>query len=95
MIPKRLYRYFWEINPEELNLVEDADYIVARLLDYGKTQDIEWLLNRFGKDRIKIVLKKYRGISRKSAFFWSNILKIKPSEVKCLQTPYHQIPFGV
>ncbi|OIP04133.1 hypothetical protein AUK18_00575 [Candidatus Beckwithbacteria bacterium CG2_30_44_31] len=95
MIPKHLHKYFWEINPRELSLSEDADYIVARLLDYGKTQDIEWLLERFGKDRIKTVLKKYRGISRKSAYFWSNILQINPREVKCLQTLYHRIPFGV
>ena len=55
MIPKHLHKYFWETNPRELSLSEDADYIVARLLDYGKTQDIEWLLERFGKDRIKTV----------------------------------------
>ena len=95
MIPKRLHKYFWEINPRELKINEDADYIVSRLLDWGKTQDIEWLLDKFGPDKIKAVLKKYRGISRKSAYFWANILAIKLNEVKCLQTPYHQIPFGV
>ena len=95
MIPKRLHKYFWEIEPKELSLDEDADYITARLLDYGKTQDINWLLQKFGKNKIKTVLKKYRGISRKSAFFWSNLLAISPQEVKCLQTPYHRIPFGV
>lgn len=95
MIPKRLHRYFWEINPGELRLDEDADYITARLLDYGKTQDIDWLLQKFGQNQIKTVLKKYRGISRKAAFFWANLLAINPKEIKCLQTPYHRIPFGV
>ncbi|MCG2691782.1 hypothetical protein L6272_03045 [Microgenomates group bacterium] len=94
-LPKRLQKYFWEIEPKEIRLDEDADYIIKRLVDYGKTQDIEWMLLNFGKNRLKQVLKKYRGISRKSAFFWSNILQISPSEVKCLQTPYHRIPFGV
>ena len=95
MIPNRLHRYFWEIEPKELSLVDDADYIIKRLLDYGKTQDIDWLLDNFGAEGIKRVLRKYRGISRKSAWFWSNILELNPKEVKCLQTPYHRIPFGV
>ncbi len=95
MIPSRLHCYFWEIDPKELRPSEDADYIIKRLVDYGKTQDIVWMLDKFGKEGIKRVLKKYRGISRKSAYFWANLLELNPKEVKCLQTPYHRIPFGV
>lgn len=95
MIPKRLHRYFWEIDPRELDQAKDADYITSRLLDYGKTQDIDWLVQTIGKNKIKQVLKKYRGISRKSAWFWANLLAINPKEIQCLQTRYHRIPFGV
>ncbi|MBU1085859.1 MAG: hypothetical protein ABIJ43_00930 [Candidatus Beckwithbacteria bacterium] len=94
-LPKKLYSYFWEVDSGEIRLEKDRDYIVKRLIDYGKTSDIKWLMKTYGPNSIKYILTKYRGIFRRTAMLWANVLDINPAEIKCLQTPYHRIPFGV
>ena len=49
---------------------------------------------KYTLDDFRQVLRKYRDFSRKTALFWASILNLKSSEVKCLQIPYRQIPYG-
>ncbi|MEA3354990.1 MAG: hypothetical protein U9Q63_00685 [Patescibacteria group bacterium] len=94
-LPRKFYPYFWEVDPENIQLSKDKHYVIKRLIDCGDTADISWMLKTYGVKSLKNILLKYRGISRKTAVFWSNILNIKQAEVKCLKTPYHRIRFGV
>ena len=95
MIPKRLQKYFWDVDLAQLDKVDHADFIIKRVLEHGNTEDIFWLKTTYPLARFRQVLKKYRDISRKTGLFWAALLNMQPDEVKCLQTPYRTIPYGV
>lgn len=94
-LPKRLQKYFWDVDIDQLNMEKNGDFILKRVLEQGETQDILWLKQKFTLNDFRQVLRKYRDFSRKTALFWALILNLKSSEVKCLQIPYRQIPYGV
>ncbi|MCX6816255.1 MAG: hypothetical protein NTZ93_00035 [Candidatus Beckwithbacteria bacterium] len=94
-LPKRLAKYFWDVNLNQLNPLEDADFLIKRILERGETQDIFWLKRQFGLEKIAVSLKKYRDFSRKTGLFWTLLLNLNQSEVPCLQTPYRRIRYGV
>ncbi|PIP57775.1 hypothetical protein COX03_01290 [Candidatus Woesebacteria bacterium CG22_combo_CG10-13_8_21_14_all_39_10] len=94
-LPRKFYRYFWDVDPTKVNLHRGADFVVKRILEHGQTADLRWVVNRYGTGAIKQVLFKYRDLSRKTGLFWSHILDIPKDKIKCLQIPYHPIPFGV
>jgi hypothetical protein len=71
-IPSAQRRLFWDIDPEELSLCRDADYVIARILEHGRMDDVRWLLARFGRDRIHSFLRD-RGspeLSDRTLGFW-------------------------
>jgi hypothetical protein len=94
-LPQKFYQYFWDVNPLEVNPSKSPEFVTKRILEYGKTEDVRWVKNNYGINTIKSVLLKYRDLSRKTGLFWSHILNIPKDKIKCLQTPYHPIPFGV
>lgn len=94
-LPKSLYRYFWEVEPEKIDVEERSDYVIHRVMDYGDTEAIRWMKLTYGQRKMEEVLRSRRGISRQSGSYWATIFGMKFEEVKCLQTPYRQIPYGV
>lgn len=94
-LPIELYRYFWDTKAEQIDVSKQDKYIISRLLDYGHTSAILWMKNQYDNEVIKDTLKTMKGISRKSAQFWAKKINMKEEEVKCLQTQYRQIPYGV
>jgi hypothetical protein len=95
MIPKRLQSYFQDVDINQLDQETHTDFIIKRLLERGSTSDILWLKQKYTKKKFRHVLQTYRDLSRKTGMFWAALLNMQPSEVKCLQTPYRAIPFGV
>ena len=71
-IPRAL---FWDIDPARLDLQENKDYIIERTLEFGDDKAVKWLFSNYPRSDIKKVLASSRRISRKSANYWSLILK--------------------
>jgi len=86
-IPDFLKKYFWEIDPKDLDLQEYRIYVVRRILEYGDVKAVAWLLKNFKKSEIKNVLINYRGLSRKSANYWAIVLGLPKEKVRCLNRP--------
>lgn len=86
-IPKRVKRLFWDVKKEEVNLELHYPYIISRIMDFGNEEDVQWMLKTFSQEQIKEVVKKRKGLSKKSAIFWSVYLGIPRGEIECLKTP--------
>lgn len=95
VLPKELYRYFWEVEPSKIDVEQRPEYVISRLMDYGHTEAVRWMRSEYGDEAIKRTLQVTRGISRPSAYYWSRVIGMATKEVRCLQTPYRQIPYGV
>jgi len=62
-------------------------YIIRRIMDMGNMDDVKWMLKTYSPEEIVEVVKKSRGLSRRSAWFWVHYFQVSPEEVECLKRP--------
>ena len=86
-LPPSARRFFWDINPDELDVAKHSRYVIERLLDYGDILELRWLFRNFGRDAIVSVLKTSSRLSRRHALGWANYFDIPRTEIKCLNKP--------
>ncbi len=73
-LPKSLYRYFWDIEPEKLDTQRYRYEVIRRVLEYGNIEALSWLFKHYKKPSLKIALKG-RDLSPRTRTFWSCYLK--------------------
>ncbi len=54
---------FWDT--EEIDLEENADFIIERVLNFGEEKDLFWILDVYGEKKIKNIVLTSRNIDRK------------------------------
>jgi len=89
-LPEFTHRYFWDIDPAELDVGEYPRYVIERLLEYGDLPSVRWMERRFSREEIVEVLKSSRALSRKSANFWLGVLNVPREEVRCMSRVFQQ-----
>ncbi|MEK7539122.1 MAG: hypothetical protein AAB595_00555 [Patescibacteria group bacterium] len=52
MIPQSIAKFFWDSNPQILDLEKNKRSIIVRILNYGSLNDWKWLKDRYGNDLI-------------------------------------------
>jgi len=90
LIPKKVQRLFWDTEKKSVNLRSHRAYVIRRIMDYGDLKDVRWMLATYSTEEIIEVLKKSRGLSRKSGYFWGNHFAVPKEEIACLQGPYQK-----
>ncbi len=88
LIPEKVQRLFWDVNKEDIDIKAHRAYIIRRIMDYGNMEDVKWMLNSYSSEDIVGVVKKSRGLSHRSAWFWVHYFQIPPEEVECLKTSF-------
>lgn len=70
--PPELHWLFWETDPEGIDLERDARFVLARVLEKGRLQDVNWLLRTYGRERIHAFFRDegHPEISRRTEYFW-------------------------
>ncbi len=59
MIPKDLQGVLWSCSVDKLDLNKDKEYIIHQILAYGSWENIIWLFDKYGKDKVKEVFINY------------------------------------
>lgn len=90
-LPKEFKKYFWDVNFEKLDFRKHPYFVIERFLEYGNPEAIRWMMKIFKKEQIKKTLASRRGISVKSANFWSSIINMPKSKILCLKKPYQKM----
>jgi hypothetical protein len=70
MVPAELGRFFWDVNPAELDPLRHKSFIVERILEFGDEKAVRWLFDTFSRDDIAAILDSSRSLSMKSRNFW-------------------------
>ncbi len=84
---------FWDIDPRELDIQKDFQFLLGRVLQYGLMND--WILfyTHFGLHKITAEAKQIRDLDDRSAHFIAQISGSKIEEFKCYtwkqSTPQH------
>jgi hypothetical protein len=66
---------FWDTDTSRLDLQQNKEYIIERVLELGDENAVSWLVSCYPRSEIKKVLRSSRRISRKSANYWSLVLR--------------------
>ena len=90
MLPKDLERYFWDVNPSQIDTEKNADYVIERLLEMGDESSFKYLKETYGLPQMGEVLTRSRKLSPRSANFWAIILRVDPKEVRCLKRQFRR-----
>lgn len=83
---------FWDV--DALSTDKDADFIIARVLSFGDTDDFEWVMHFYGRDKVEEVLRDHAHLDQKSFSFWCQFFKIDPSTCTKKQSVYQPTAFS-
>jgi len=72
-IPDEFKKYFWDCDFNEITWEVYSFFITERILKFGNSESIEWLLNKINRNYIKSVLKKSRNLDKKTINYWEII----------------------
>jgi hypothetical protein len=90
LIPERIKRLFWDVDKGKVDPELHRFYVIRRIMDHGSVEDVRWMKSVYSSEEIAEVVKKSRGLSRKSAHFGAAYFSIAKEEVECLKTPYRK-----
>lgn len=93
-LPKEFYKYFWDSDPTTIDVESKAAYVIGRLLQWGRVEELRWLKQNYGLEALKVVVRRSRELSAKHGAFFSLIYDIPPEEVLCLRMRSLQQPRG-
>lgn len=91
-LPSFLKKYFWDVDFSTISLDQHRIYILKRLLEFADEKAVSWMRQNFTRDEIKSVFADFRGVSAKSAHFWSVIFDIPKEEILCLKKHLSEEP---
>jgi hypothetical protein len=78
-IPKDLHPHFQEYDIATLNLMEDANLIIQRTLEFGTWEETRWLFSTYGAQRIRAFLRRYgeRTLNPVVFNYWRKLMRIR------------------
>ena len=68
---------FWDVNPKNIDVKKNAQYIIERILDFGNDKEVKWLYNFYNKVLLKKVVAKSRSLRAETKNLWMLFLKNK------------------
>lgn len=67
---------FWDVDPKTIDPKKHARYIIERILEFGRDDEVRWMANYYPSKVIKDVLKRSRGVlHEKTRSLWSLIYR--------------------
>ena len=73
MIPSYIKKYFWEVDTKKLDPKKNPEYMVARIVEYGRPEALRWIWKTFSRKHWLDALK-LREVSSKTRNFWQPLL---------------------
>lgn len=92
-LPPYLKPLFWDADPAALDVYRHRRYIIERILEFGDFREIRWMQETYAADEIVRVLREARGLSPRSAAYWSLVYDVPAEEMACLRKPSGLIPW--
>ena len=67
---------FWDTDPEKIDVQKNARYIIERILEFGRLNEVAWVFKQYSKDDIRNVMNLPRSqVGSKSKALWTLLLK--------------------
>lgn len=89
-LPKQFYKYFWDTDPALIDVEKYQQYVIERVLEWGRTDDLRKLLSLFGREKLITVLTHSRQLSLRNANFLATIWDVPKERILCLQPEFRR-----
>ncbi len=68
---------FWNVDLRSIDVDRDVDAVVARVLEFGRLEDVHWAIDRYGLPRIHQFFREVGSpeISERTVVFWRAVLQ--------------------
>lgn len=73
---------FWDVDPGKLNMVQHASFIIVRVMERGRREDVRYIWNYYGEEIIKKHLLEARSLNKKTISYFANKFNISRSRFK-------------
>lgn len=88
VIPRHVLKYLWDVKTDALDVDKHSGFVIERVLEYGDTDALGWILKTYKKDKILEILKKSKKISPKTGNFYALYFGISKEELLCIRKPF-------
>ncbi|OHA65909.1 MAG: hypothetical protein A2672_00560 [Candidatus Wildermuthbacteria bacterium RIFCSPHIGHO2_01_FULL_49_22b] len=68
---------FWDVDPQTVNPNKHARYIIARILEFGRDNEVRWLWNAYPTALIRDVVKKSRVLRPRTKVLWEVLTRAR------------------
>lgn len=65
---------FWDTKPEKIDPEKNARYIIERILDFGRDEEVRWLWHRYDHQLIRKVVDESRSLQARTKALWTLLL---------------------
>ena len=62
---------FWDVDPANIDLKKHAVYIIERILDFGRDEEVRWMWNFYDHQLIRKVVKTSRVLHPQTRSLWN------------------------
>lgn len=66
---------FWDTDPKKIDFKKNAQYVIERILDFGRDDEVRWLHNFYDHSLIKSVVDKSRCLRPETKCLWTLLLR--------------------
>ncbi len=66
---------FWDVNPKNIDLQKNAQYIIERVADFGNDKEVRWVLGFYDKRLLRKIIAKSRCLRPETKILWTLLLK--------------------
>lgn len=78
---KAFRKYFWDTDFDKLDIKENKNYIISRLLNYGDIKELDWIKSNYSKEELKDFAKQSRNLNPLLANYLSQKLELDKNEM--------------
>ena len=75
LTPKKKFRFrqslFWDVDPKTIDPKRHARYIIERILDFGRDNEVRWLWTTYSQPLIRDVALKSRNLHPQTRALWT------------------------
>lgn len=66
---------FWDTNLKKIDVKKHTQYIIERVLDFGRDNEVRWLWKTYNKSLLKKTVNRSRLLRPRTKTLWTLLLK--------------------
>lgn len=66
---------FWDTNPKKIDVKKNAPYIIERVLDFGRDNEVRWIWKTYDKTLLRKTVSRSRSLRPRTKTLWTLLLK--------------------